>query len=73
MNTDNEDIQGKNEELKGRAQKNYENTLLKISEEGILFRSYRDGHRVLLTPEASVQCQKVISILLFFRPHFFAE
>lgn len=33
-------------------------TVLKISEEGALFRSYRDGRKVLLTPESSVQAQK---------------
>lgn len=34
------------------------NTVLKITEEGALFRSYRDGRKVLLTPESSVQAQK---------------
>jgi hypothetical protein len=33
-------------------------TVLKISEEGCRFRSYRDGTKVLLTPETSVQAQK---------------
>lgn len=32
--------------------------LLKVTEEGALFRSYRDGTRVLLTPETSVAAQK---------------
>lgn len=32
--------------------------LLKVTEEGALFRSYRDGTRVLLTPESSVAAQK---------------
>ena len=32
--------------------------LLKVSEEGALFRSYRDGQKVLLTPESSVAAQK---------------
>ncbi len=31
---------------------------MKISEEGVLFRSYRDGQKILLTPESSVQAQK---------------
>lgn len=35
-----------------------QSTVLKISEEGALFRSYRDGRKVLLTPESSVQAQK---------------
>lgn len=32
--------------------------LLKVSEEGATFRSYRDGRRVTLTPESSVAAQK---------------
>lgn len=32
--------------------------LIRVSEEGALFRSYRDGTRVLLTPESSVAAQK---------------
>ena len=31
---------------------------MKISEDGVLFRSYRDGSKLLLTPETSVQAQK---------------
>jgi queuine tRNA-ribosyltransferase len=51
--------QGKiNDELKSRGSKDYANSVLKISEEGVLFRSYRDGHKILLTPESSVQAQK---------------
>ena len=34
------------------------NGVLKVTEEGVLFRSYRDGARVLLTPESSVAAQK---------------
>lgn len=45
-------------ELKSRGQKKQENGVLKISEEGVLFRSYRDGSKVLLTPETSIQAQK---------------
>lgn len=32
--------------------------VIKISEDGVLFRSYRDGEKVLLTPESSVLAQK---------------
>jgi queuine tRNA-ribosyltransferase len=32
--------------------------LLRVSEEGALFRSYRDGIKVMLTPESSVAAQK---------------
>lgn len=45
-------------ELKSRGQKNYANGILKISEEGVLFRSYRDGAKILLTPESSIIAQK---------------
>jgi len=45
-------------ELKGSGIKTGEKLVLKISEEGVLFRSYRDGEKILLTPESSVQAQK---------------
>lgn len=32
--------------------------MLKTSEEGVLFRSYRDGTKILLTPETSIAAQK---------------
>lgn len=46
------------DELKSRGQKRSGNLVLRINEEGVLFRSYRDGSRVLLTPETSVAAQK---------------
>jgi len=46
------------DELKSRGQKKGDNAVLRISEEGVTFRSYRDGARVLLTPESSVLAQK---------------
>lgn len=33
---------------------------VKVSEEGVIFRSYRDGSKFLLTPESTVQAQKDI-------------
>lgn len=33
---------------------------LKVTEEGVSFRSYRDGSNILLTPESTVQAQKKI-------------
>ena len=45
-------------ELKSQGKKHGNNTVLKINEEGVLFRSYRDGTKLLLTPETSVQAQK---------------
>ena len=46
------------DELKSRGAKKEGGTLLKVSEEGVLFRSYRDGNLMLLTPESSIQAQK---------------
>ena len=45
-------------ELKSQGTKQSGDLVLKINEEGVLFRSYRDGARVLLTPESSIQAQK---------------
>ncbi|MBS0624015.1 MAG: tRNA-guanosine(34) transglycosylase [Verrucomicrobia bacterium] len=46
------------DELKSRGKKKGDGSVLKITEDGVLFRSYRDGSKVLLTPETSVQAQK---------------
>ncbi len=46
------------DELKSRGQKKLNNTVVKITEEGVLFRSYRDGSKIFLTPESSVEAQK---------------
>jgi queuine tRNA-ribosyltransferase len=46
------------DELKSRGTKKTGGTVLKITEDGVLFRSYRDGSKVLLTPESSIQAQK---------------
>jgi len=46
------------DELKSRGKKKLDNSVLKINEEGVLFRSYRNGNPVLLTPETSIQAQK---------------
>lgn len=46
------------DELKSRGIKKQGGSVLKITEEGVLFRSYRDGTKILLTPESSVQAQK---------------
>lgn len=48
------------DELKSRGTKRPENSILKITEEGVTFRSYRDGAKVVLTPETSIQAQKDI-------------
>ncbi|CUI17055.1 queuine tRNA-ribosyltransferase [Candidatus Protochlamydia naegleriophila] len=46
------------DELKSRGTKKQGGCVLKITEEGVLFRSYRDGSKVLLTPESSIKAQK---------------
>lgn len=45
-------------ELKSKGLKKSEGSVLKITEDGVLFRSYRDGSKILLTPESSIQAQK---------------
>jgi queuine tRNA-ribosyltransferase len=47
------------DELKSRGSKKQGGgNILKINEEGVLFRSYRDGSKLLLTPETSIAAQK---------------
>lgn len=48
------------DELKSRGSKKNGNGVLKISEEGVLFRSYRDGKKIFLTPESSIAAQKAL-------------
>ena len=47
------------DELKSKGTKKTGSQVIKISEEGVVFRSYRDGSRFELTPESSVAAQKV--------------
>ncbi|MGZ6251024.1 MAG: tRNA guanosine(34) transglycosylase Tgt [Candidatus Chromulinivorax sp.] len=49
---------GVKDELKSKGKKSHQNSVAKITEEGVTFRSYRDGAKILLTPEISVQVQK---------------
>ena len=49
-------------ELKSRST-NREGSIVKISEDGVVFRSYRDGRKIELTPESTVQAQKLIDTL----------
>ena len=46
------------DELKSKGQKKGDGTVLKINEDGVLFRSYRDGKLIHLTPESSIAAQK---------------
>ena len=45
-------------ELKSKGTKKADGQVLDICEDGVLFRSYRDGSKVLLTPENSIEAQK---------------
>ncbi|MFO1259255.1 MAG: tRNA guanosine(34) transglycosylase Tgt [Gammaproteobacteria bacterium] len=45
-------------ELKSQGTKKQEGAVIKITEEGVIFRSYRDGQRITLTPESSIEAQK---------------
>ena len=44
-------------ELKSRGKKIKESTVLKVSDDGVLFRSYKDGKKIFLTPESSIRTQ----------------
>jgi queuine tRNA-ribosyltransferase len=48
------------DELKKKIIKKTKSSVLKITEDGVLFRSYRDGTPILLTPESSIAAQKDI-------------
>jgi queuine tRNA-ribosyltransferase len=48
------------DELKSRGMKKRDGHVLKINEDGVQFRSYRDGSKLLLTPETSIQAQKAL-------------
>jgi queuine tRNA-ribosyltransferase len=50
--------QREEEEGSRTSNKNINDTVLRISEEGVLFKSYLDGQRIELTPEISVRAQK---------------
>ncbi len=49
---------GVHNELKSKGTKKNDGGVLKINEEGVLFRSYRDGAKVFLSPETSIEAQK---------------
>ncbi|MFA6119121.1 MAG: tRNA guanosine(34) transglycosylase Tgt [Parachlamydiales bacterium] len=47
-------------ELKSQGMKKNNSSVLKITDDGVIFRSYRDGSKIILTPETSIQAQKDI-------------
>lgn len=48
------------DEIKGKRQATRPKTLLKISEEGAKFKSYIDGRTYMLTPEKSIEIQRLL-------------
>lgn len=48
------------QELKSKGMTSQANLVLKINEEGVLFRSYRDGSPIMLSPETSIKAQKIL-------------
>lgn len=51
---------GYTQELKSKGTKQRKSSVAKITEEGVRFRSYRDGRAIMLTPESSIAAQKQI-------------
>ena len=46
------------EEIKSCGKKKGDSGIIKIDDEGVWFKSYRDGRKLFLSPEVSVQAQK---------------
>ncbi len=46
------------DELKSCGKKKSSNSVISVKEEGVTFRSYRDGRVIVLTPESSIAAQK---------------
>lgn len=46
------------DEIKGKNRMKESKSLLEITEEGAIFRSYADGRKILLTPESSMEIQR---------------
>jgi queuine tRNA-ribosyltransferase len=49
------------QELKSKGTKKTGNSVIKLSEEGVIFRSYRDGALIHMSPESTIQAQKNIN------------
>jgi queuine tRNA-ribosyltransferase len=48
------------DEIKGRGGQEREKSLVRITEDGAEFRSYLDGSKLLLTPERSIEIQRLL-------------
>lgn len=46
------------QELKSSGSKKRDSSVLKINEEGVTFRSYKDGSKIFFSPETSIEAQK---------------
>ncbi len=55
------------DEIKGRSNKGRDKSLLKITEEGASFRSYRDGATLTLTPESAMTIQRQLGADLIYQ------
>ncbi len=56
------------DEIKGRNKGKMERKgLMKITEEGVAFRNYRDGSKMMLTPESSMELQRKIGADLVYQ------
>ncbi|MBH1988600.1 MAG: tRNA-guanosine(34) transglycosylase [Myxococcaceae bacterium] len=55
-------------ELKSQGTKKTNQSVVKITEDGVWFKSYRNGDKIFLTPESSIQAQKELGadILISF-------
>jgi len=49
---------GFTEEIKSKGKKRTKNGVLKSTEAGVVFRSYRNGEEIFITPESTIQAQK---------------
>lgn len=48
-------------EIKSKGTKSIKNSILSSTEEGVLFRSYKNGDKIFLTPESTIQAQKKLN------------
>lgn len=48
------------QELKSKGMKKTTQSVIKLSEEGVLFRSYRNGEQIFISPESTIQAQQNI-------------
>lgn len=55
------------DEIKGRNKGGREKSLLKISEQGAQFKSYRGGETMMLTPESSIEIQRKLGADLIYQ------